>query len=275
MNKQRQKGTVYSGLFHLFLLVLAIFGLPSILQIKPPPEPESITVDILPVSAMSNVKPRELQPEPQKPEEKPKEAEQKKPSPPVKTAKETAPPPPAEKPAEIKKPEEKKKEEKKKPDEKKEKEKEKPKEDDLAAILKAVKETAQKEKKDKEKAASDKAETPAKSDRYDESMPLSLSEKDAIRNQIAKCWNVPAGAKDAQDLVVTLRLQLEQTGVVTSVELASSNQSRYNSDTFFRAAADSAIRAVRQCSPLQNLDPQKYGTWKDMELTFNPKDMLL
>jgi outer membrane biosynthesis protein TonB len=274
VNKQRRKGTLYSGVFHFLLLVLAIFGLPSILQITPPPEPVPITVDILPVSAMSNVKPREAQPEPPKPEEKPKEAEQKKPSPPVKTAKETAPPPPSEKPAEIKKPVEKKKEpEKKKPDEKKE-DKKKIQEDDLAAILKAVKDTAQKEKKDKEKTAAEKTETQAKSERYDESMPLSISEKDDIRNQIAKCWNVPAGAKDAQDLVVTLRLQLEPTGTVLSVELASSNQSRYNSDTFFRAAADSAIRAVRQCSPLTRLDPQKYGTWKDMELTFNPKDML-
>ena len=43
---------------------------------------------------------------------------------------------------------------------------------------------------------------------------------------------------------------------------------------FFRAAADSARRAVQECSPLKNLSPEKYQTWRDMEMTFNPKDML-
>jgi outer membrane biosynthesis protein TonB len=266
VNKQRRKGTLYSGVFHFLLLVLAIFGLPSILNLTPPPEPIAISVDILPVSEMSNVKPHEVQPEPpKKPVETLKETTKKPPSPPVKTAKDTPPPPPTQKVAKTDKPKPKPPEKKPEP---------KPKEDDLDAILKAVKDTAQ-EKKDKEQKANEKAESPAKSERYDDTMPLSLSEKDAIRNQIAKCWNVPAGAKDAQDLVVTLRLQLEPTGTVLSVELASSNQARYSTDTFFRAAADSAMRAVRQCSPLKDLDPEKYGTWKDMELTFNPKDMLL
>ncbi len=259
---------------HFFLLLLAIFGLPSILNPRPPVEPAPITVDILPISEMSNVKPREVQPEPPKPVEKPKEAEQKKPAPPVKTSEAPPPPPPTEKPSEIKKPKEEKKKEEKKPDEKKDDKKKKPKEDDLAAILKSVKDTAQKEKKDKEKPKAAANETPAKSERYDETMPMSLSEKDAIRSQIAKCWNVPAGAKDAENLVVTLHIQVEMTGAVMSVELAA-DTSRYNSDSFFRAAADSAMRAVRQCSPLKNLAPEKYGTWKDMELTFNPKDMLL
>ncbi len=51
--------------------------------------------------------------------------------------------------------------------------------------------------------------------------------------------------------------------------------SRYNSDSFFRAAADSALRAVHECSPLKNLPPEKYDTWHYMELNFDPKDMLL
>jgi outer membrane biosynthesis protein TonB len=275
LSQQRKKGVTYSALFHLFLLMLAVFGLPVILSPNIPPEPQAITVDLLPISALSNVKPSEPKPEPKKPEP-PKEKEQKKPSPPVKTA--TAPPPPPEKPAEVKTPkkEEPKKEPQKKPEDKKDDKKTKPKEDDLAAILKAVRETAQKEKQDKQKAAQDqKAQTPAKSDRYDETMPLSLSERDAIRNQIAACWNVPAGAKDAQDLVIVLHITLNQDGSLVSAELASASIGRYNSDSFFRAAADSAIRAVRQCSPLKNLSPEKYGTWRDMELTFNPKDMLL
>jgi hypothetical protein len=47
------------------------------------------------------------------------------------------------------------------------------------------------------------------------------------------------------------------------------------SDPFYRAAAESALRAVLnpQCSPLK-LPPDKYEQWKILELTFNPKDLL-
>jgi hypothetical protein len=50
---------------------------------------------------------------------------------------------------------------------------------------------------------------------------------------------------------------------------------RYNSDTYYRAAADSALRAVRnpQCNPL-DLPPQKYELWKTIVVTFDPRKML-
>jgi hypothetical protein len=61
---------------------------------------------------------------------------------------------------------------------------------------------------------------------------------------------------------------------VLSAVIDPSEMGRYNSDTFYRAAADSAVRATHECSPLKNLPPDKYGSWKEMELTFNPADML-
>ena len=100
-----------------------------------------------------------------------------------------------------------------------------------------------------------------------------MSEKDAIRSQFIKCWNVPAGAKDAGNLIVVLRIALQQDGTVSDVKLAN-NDARYAGDSFFRAAADSAVRAVWMCSPLKNLPPDKYDAWGDMELTFDPSDML-
>ena len=114
----------------------------------------------------------------------------------------------------------------------------------------------------------------SKSDRFDPTMPLSMSEKDAIRSQFVKCWIVPAGAKDAHSLVVTLNIKLDQVGTVTQVDIASGDKNRYSSDNFFRAAADSAARAVYKCSPLKGLDPSKYGSWGEMELTFDPREML-
>lgn len=272
MKQERRKGFLYSGLFHFLLILFAIVGLPSILDFTLPEEPQIITVELLPISEMSNVKPSESQPEPKKPE-KQQDKQQPKPSPPVKKSDAPPPPPkPSDKKDDKKKPDPKKEE--KKPD-KKDEQKEKKAEDDLAAILKAVRDTAQKEKKTKEKEqqAAEKANA-AKAENYDETMPLSLSEKDAIRSQIAKCWNVPAGAKDAHDLIVVLKIYLEQDGSLIKVELANESKGRYGSDSFFRAAADSAMRAVRQCSPLKSLPPEKFNNWREMELTFNPKDML-
>ena len=36
----------------------------------------------------------------------------------------------------------------------------------------------------------------------------------------------------------------------------------------------SAVRAVHKCSPLKNLPPEKYGSWREMEINFDPKEML-
>ena len=103
--------------------------------------------------------------------------------------------------------------------------------------------------------------------------PLSVSELDAIRRQISNCWLVPAGAKNAEDLVVAARVFMRQDRTVQSVEILDS--ARMASDPFFRAAAESAIRALRNpsCSPLE-LPPEKYESWRTFTITFNPRDML-
>lgn len=287
MYRERKKGLVYSIAFHLLLVLLVIFGLPSFFKIELPPEPAAITVELLPISKISNVKPSDgTQAEKPKPED-PKEDEQKKPSPPVKTA-EATPPAPTPEPTptppkpdvkpDVKKPEikkEEKKPEQKKPEPKKEEKKPKPKDDDLDAILKAVKTTAQKEKTDKKEPPKEKTASSPKaiSNRYDPSQQMSISEKDAIMGQLARCWNPPAGARNAHELVVVIDAEFNSDGSYLRADIASESRGRYNSDGFFRAAADSALRAVRQCSPLK-LPPEKYDTWKIMELHFDPREML-
>lgn len=101
---------------------------------------------------------------------------------------------------------------------------------------------------------------------------LALSEMDALRYQLARCWNIPSGAMNAEDLIVDVRIQVNPDRTVKAAEIV--DQSRYNSDSFFRAAADSARRAVfnPMCSPLA-LPADKYEVWKDILIRFNPKDM--
>lgn len=270
MRRERAVGFTCSGVLHVLLGLLILMGLPSLLPDRPLPEPSAISVEILPITGVTNVKPSEVKPTPKQEEEKKPEA--KKPTPPVKTAE--PPPPPPPKPEEKPEPKKPEKVEEKKPEPKKP---EKPKEDDLLAVLKSVKETAAKQQADTPKKQDDSEESStskSKSQQYDPSMPLSMSEKDAIRSQISRCWSVPAGARDAHGLVVVLRVEVQRDGSVLNVALAEASKGRYAKDTFFRAAADSAMRAVRMCSPLKDLPPEKYDTWRDMELTFDPKEML-
>ncbi len=101
---------------------------------------------------------------------------------------------------------------------------------------------------------------------------LTTSEIDVVKAQIERCWNPPAGAKEAHDLVVDIEAQVAQDGRVVTAQITSTARM---SDPFYRAAAESALRAVLnpQCLPLK-LPPEKYEQWKTIDLTFNPKDLL-
>ena len=101
---------------------------------------------------------------------------------------------------------------------------------------------------------------------------ITASEVDLVRQQIARCWNVPAGARDAKDLVVEIRVVVDPDGTVRQATIV--DQPRL-SDPFFRAAAESAKRAFFNplCRPL-HLPPDKYAIWKDLVVDFSPKDIL-
>ena len=101
---------------------------------------------------------------------------------------------------------------------------------------------------------------------------LSLSEQNALRQQLAQCWHVLPGAANAEDLVVRVQLMMAPDATVQSAKLLDSW--KYNSNPFYRAAAESALRAVRNplCNPLK-LPLNKYEQWKKITINFDPKDM--
>jgi len=102
--------------------------------------------------------------------------------------------------------------------------------------------------------------------------PLSISEIDLVRQQIRRCWNLPAGAKEAENLVIEVSVIMNSDGTVRQAKVVDS--ARMNSDPFFRAAAESARRALLnpRCNPLK-LPPEKYSQWQRTTFTFNPKEM--
>ena len=108
---------------------------------------------------------------------------------------------------------------------------------------------------------------------FDESAPMTISELDAVAQQFLKCWNVPVGARDAKNLLVEISVQANPDGTIRQARIL--NQGRMRSDSFYRTAAESALRAVLNpiCSPLK-LPSEKYERWKLMRLKFDPRAML-
>ena len=107
----------------------------------------------------------------------------------------------------------------------------------------------------------------------DPNYKLSATQEDAVRRTIAPCWNIDPGALNFRSMQVQLRLTLNQEGVVTNVDIP--DRGRYASDSQFRAAADSARRAVLndRCHKLP-LPPDQYANWRNMTLNFDPKEAL-
>lgn len=100
---------------------------------------------------------------------------------------------------------------------------------------------------------------------------LTLSEIDAFRAQMQRCWSPPSGARDADDLRILVRLSLTPGGGISAGPVVV-NRSRLG-DPFFRAAAESVLRAIRRCQPFA-MPVEKYAAWRNIELTFDPSRML-
>lgn len=100
---------------------------------------------------------------------------------------------------------------------------------------------------------------------------LTLSEIDAFRAQMQRCWSPPSGARDADDLRILVRLSLTPAGAISAGPVVV-NRTRLG-DPFFRAAAESVLRAIRRCQPF-SMPVEKYTSWRNIELTFDPSRML-
>jgi outer membrane biosynthesis protein TonB len=268
-------GISLSSFLHLILFIIILINFPQCNH-KPAPE-VIISIDLLPISKNTNVenkqvsKPKKEEKPIEKPKDTPKEMPQPK-SEQVPTLEEKQEPIPEPKKLEriepkkevVKKPSPAKaKTEPKKDDKKK---KQKPKLSEMDKLLKNLQ--AESEVNDLKENIADK---PSKGP-YNPDMPLSMSVKDSIRRQVEKCWNPPAGNKDAAKLQILLRIAFKQDGSVSQVIIVETH--RYNSDELYRVAADSAVRAVHKASPLQDLPLDQYNIWKDLEFNFNPSGIL-
>ena len=147
----------------------------------------------------------------------------------------------------------------------------------LAQIQKskeAEEKKAQKIKKDKAKqdAATNLSNVVSKvtqkTDTKPSISPIGVSELDRVRMHIASRWNPPPAAAGADKLKVDIFVRLEQDGSVIDASIVE--ERRYNTDQTYRAAANAALRAVLDASPLP-LPPEKYDQWREFIFGFDPR----
>ena len=102
---------------------------------------------------------------------------------------------------------------------------------------------------------------------------LTLSQEDALRAQIFGCWSVPLGLPYDDNLLVRVKLKLKKDGTVLKSEILDHERMNKPGQKFYKILAESALRAIRLCQPLK-VPPTGYDKWKDLQLNFNPTEML-
>ncbi len=265
-----KQSLIYSLSFHAIMILLTILSLPFMIR-QPVNLPPIISVELIQISDKTNIP---FAPKARKIIEKVKEEEKRvvsEQAPPAAKAK--------EKPDRIPLPKE--QQEKKKIIEKKQNPEE------IKPEIRQASEFEKKEIIDTNQIAAliDKAkEESAKVEKIDNKLTqssvkdsfaagLSLSEEDALRAQIFGCWTVPLGLPYDDDLLVRIKLELKQDGTINKSEILDHERMNKPDQTFYKVLAESALRAVRICQPLR-VPQTGYEKWKNIQLNFNPTEML-
>ena len=265
------RSLIYSISFHSIIVLLTILSLPFMLR-EPIDLPPIVSVELIQITDKTSIpyapKARKIIEETKKKEEERLVSEQ---APPAAKAK--------EKPDRIPLPNEKKEEkqiikkkqnpEEIKPEIRQASEFEKKKIIDtnqIAALIdKAKEEEAVEQKKTKKITQSSQKNSFASG--------LTLSQEDALRAQIFGCWSVPLGLPYDENLLVRIKLKLKKDGTIIKSEILDHQRMNKPGQKFYKVLAESALRAVRLCQPLK-VPPTGYDKWKDLQLNFNPAEML-
>ncbi len=99
---------------------------------------------------------------------------------------------------------------------------------------------------------------------------LSQSEIDALRARISNCWSPPPGIDINSKLYVVLRVLFKTDGSMSQAPVLVEG----SASPLGPALAESAKRALLLCQPFTMLKPEHYDQWKDIELKFDPHELL-
>lgn len=101
--------------------------------------------------------------------------------------------------------------------------------------------------------------------------PLSSAERDGLRIAVSNCWNLGTSSTDAADTTVVVLVDMSREAKPTNIKLVSSNGPTQDAT---RIAFDAARRAIILCGADGfPLPAEKYEQWREIEMTFNPRQM--
>ena len=98
-----------------------------------------------------------------------------------------------------------------------------------------------------------------------EEKKATATEIDILRNHVRQCWNAPYAANELNK-IIDLKIFTNPDGSVVNVQII--DVAFYKRDPDYRAAADSARRAVKDFSPLP-LPKNKYDLFKIFTFNFD------
>lgn len=124
------------------------------------------------------------------------------------------------------------------------------------------------------------AEATSAASNIPEGPPMTAGEKDGVRVAINSCWNIGSLSTAAQRVKLVMRVEMNEDGtpVPASVQMTSfEGGDEAAAQQAFEAAKRAVVRGVKGCGgkPGYQLDPEKYGQWNVMNLTFDASGMRL
>lgn len=99
---------------------------------------------------------------------------------------------------------------------------------------------------------------------------LSQSELDALRARLSQCWSPPAGIDASTKVYVVLHVMFKPDGSVMGDPAVVEDPG----SALGSALTESAKRALLLCQPFTMLKPEHYDLWKDIEVKFDPQELL-
>ena len=105
--------------------------------------------------------------------------------------------------------------------------------------------------------------------------PREIERLKKLEAQIYGCWSIPLGLPLDEDLVVKIKLELNQDGTILRSEISDHGKNRLNYEAgqgFYSVLVESLLRAIRLCQPLI-VPTIGYERSIDLQLNFDAREM--
>ena len=105
--------------------------------------------------------------------------------------------------------------------------------------------------------------------------PQEIERLKKLEAQIYGCWSIPLGLPLDEDLVVKIKLELNQDGTILRSEISDHGKNRLNYEAgqgFYSVLVESLLRAIRLCQPLI-VPTIGYERSIDLQLNFDAREM--